>query len=368
MTSPDAVVAAVGAVIDPEIRKPLGELGMVGDVLIEGSRARVTIRLTIEACPKRSDIEAEVRRAAAGVPGITDATIEFGVLSGEERAALTSRLHGGRTVESRFGPQSLTRVVAVTSGKGGVGKSTVAANVAVALGQRGFRVGLLDADVHGFSIPAILGIEGEKPTKVDDMILPPIAFGVSVISIGMFVEPHTSVSWRGPMLHRTVNQFLTDVYFGDIDVLVCDLPPGTGDVAIAFGQAVPHADVIVATTPQRGASDVAERSGLLARQLGQRVIGVIECMSDWVDEDGVEHRLFGSGGGDVVAERLGVPLMGRVPLSDAVSRSGDLGTPIVVAEPNHVVSRVMSQIAASIAETSLPRVGSTLPLRITPTA
>lgn len=329
MTSPDDIATAVGAVVDPELRRPLAELGMVGAVSVDGATATVEIRLTIAACPKQSQIEDSVRSAAQSA-GAESVTVAFSVMGDDERKALTDRLHGGRSPEDRFGPNSLTRVIAVTSGKGGVGKSTVAANLAVALAKRGQKVGLLDADVFGFSIPGLLGIEGEKPTKVGEMILPPVAHDVSVISIGMFVEPHTPVSWRGPMLHRTVRQFLADVYYGDIDILVCDLPPGTGDVAISLGQMVPHADVLVVTTPQSTASDVAERSGLVARQLGQNVIGVVENMSDWTDADGTHHVMFGTGGGQDVANRLGVPLLGTIPLTPAVIAAGNSGEPIVM--------------------------------------
>lgn len=361
MTSPDAVRDAVGLVVDPELRRPLAELGMVGEVLVVDGAATVEVRLTIAACPKQSQIEDAVRTAALGA-GAVSATIVFGVMSDEERQALSDRIHGGRSPEDRFGPNSLTRVIAVTSGKGGVGKSTVAANVAVSLARRGYKVGLLDADVFGFSIPGLMGIEGEKPTKVADMILPPVAHDVSVISIGMFVDPHTPVSWRGPMLHRTVRQFLADVYYGDIDYLVCDLPPGTGDVAISLGQMVPHADVVVVTTPQSTASDVAERSALVARQLGQNVIGVVENMSDWTDDDGVRHEMFGTGGGRDVADRLGVPLLGEIPLTPAVIAAGNTGTPVVVAEPGDMAARVLEVVTAAIERSAKPRGNASLPL------
>lgn len=360
MTSPDAVRDAVGAVIDPELRRPLAELGMVGDVSVEGLSARVEVRLTIVNCPKQSEIESAVRAAALSA-GVTSAEILFSVMSAAERAALADRVHGGRSPEDRFGPNSLTRVIAVTSGKGGVGKSTIAANLAVSMSRQGLRVGLLDADVFGFSIPGLLGIEGEKPTKVDDMILPPIAHGVSVISIGMFVDPHTPVSWRGPMLHRTVRQFLADVYYGDIDVLICDLPPGTGDVAISLGQMVPNADVLVVTTPQSTASDVAERSGLVARQLGQRVIGVVENMSDWTGADGSLRTMFGTGGGQDVADRLGVPLLGSIPLTPAVIEAGNLGRPVVL-EADDPAAIALSSLADVVTTLSTP-IGK-IPLRI----
>ncbi|MFM6967381.1 MAG: Mrp/NBP35 family ATP-binding protein [Microbacteriaceae bacterium] len=360
MTSPDAVRNAVGAVVDPELRRPLSELGMVGDVSVDGAGATVEVRLTIAACPKQSQIEDAVRAAALGA-GVDSVTVSFGVMSDEERQALSDSIHGGRSPEDRFGLNSLTRVIAVTSGKGGVGKSTVSANLAVSLARRGLKVGLLDADVFGFSIPSLMGIEGEKPTKVADMILPPVAHDVSVISIGMFVDPHTPVSWRGPMLHRTVRQFLADVYYGDIDVLVCDLPPGTGDVAISLGQMVPHADVVVVTTPQSTASDVAERSGLVARQLGQNVIGVIENMSDWTDDDGTRHSMFGTGGGKDVADRLGVPLLGEIPLTPGVIAAGNAGTPVVL-ESGDAAATAMGAITDAIVRTAKPRGNASLPL------
>jgi len=364
MTSPEELRAAVGSVIDPELRRSLGDLGMIESAEVDGGTARVTVLLTIEACPKRSDIEAEVRAAALAVSGIEQVDLTLGVMSAEARKALSAQLHGGRKAEDRFGPKSLVRVIAVSSGKGGVGKSTVAANLAVALAARGQKVGLLDADVHGFSIPGLLGISDEKPTKVEDMILPPRAFDVGVISIGMFVDPHTPVSWRGPMMHRTINQFLSDVYFGDLDVLVCDLPPGTGDVAISLGQLVPTADVLVVTTPQTSASDIAERSGLVARQLGQRVIGVVENMSDWTDSDGVEHTMFGTGGGADVAARLAVPLFGTIPLTPSVIAAGDSGTPFSIGDPADVAVVAFNRIVDAVIESAPQRGTASIPLSV----
>ncbi|MEY4477352.1 MAG: hypothetical protein RJA31_856 [Actinomycetota bacterium] len=360
MTSPDAIRDAVGRVVDPELRRPLAELGMVGEVSVDADVASVEVRLTIATCPKQSQIEDAVRAAALDT-GVDSVSVTFGVMSDEERQALSDRIHGGRSPEDRFGPNSLTRVIAVTSGKGGVGKSTVSANLAVSLARRGLKVGLLDADVFGFSIPGLMGIEGEKPTKVADMILPPVAHDVSVISIGMFVDPHTPVSWRGPMLHRTVRQFLADVYYGDIDVLVCDLPPGTGDVAISLGQMVPHADVVVVTTPQSTASDVAERSGLVARQLGQNVIGVVENMSDWTDADENRHAMFGNGGGKDVADRLGVPLLGEIPLSPAVISAGNAGEP-VVRQSGDSAAVAIESVTDAIVKAAKPRGNASLPL------
>lgn len=364
MTSPELVREAVGAVVDPELRRTLGDLGMVDSVAVDGGTARVTVLLTIEGCPKKSDIDEAVRSAALSVDGIREVNLTLGVMSDEARKALSVSLHGGRTAEERFGAKSLTRVIAVSSGKGGVGKSTVAANLAVALADRGLSVGLLDADVHGFSIPGLLGIADEKPTKVEDMILPPRAFDVGVISIGMFVDPHTPVSWRGPMMHRTVNQFLSDVHFGDLDVLICDLPPGTGDVAISLGQLVPTADVLVVTTPQSSASDIAERSGLVARQLGQRVIGVVENMSDWTDDDGVTHTMFGNGGGADVAARLDVPLLGSIPLTPSVIAAGDSGVPFTRGDASDPAVRAFADIVDRVVESAAPRGRTSIPLSV----
>jgi ATP-binding protein involved in chromosome partitioning len=277
------------------------------------------------------------------------------------RDALTTRLRGTKTMQ--FGPDSLTNVFAISSGKGGVGKSTITANLAVALAARGLRVGLVDADVFGFSIPGILGLSrpgqpGVKPTQVGDMILPPIAHGVKVISIGMFVEGSTAVSWRGPLLHRTMQQFLTDVYFGDLDVLLLDLPPGTGDVAISLGQLLPQAQVIVVTTPQPAAAEVAERSGLVARQTGQTVIGVVENMTG---------DLFGSGGGDELAARLSVdgqsvPVLGRIPVSVALRVGGDTGAPVVLSHPDDPAAIAITELSEHLATHGRGLAGRSLPV------
>jgi len=293
----------------------------------------------------------------------------------EQRTALTEKLRGGkleRTVQ--FGPDSLTRVYAITSGKGGVGKSTVTANLAVALAGEGLRVGIVDADVHGFSIPGLLGLVHDglavKPTQVGDMILPPVIHEVKVISIGMFIDDASAaVAWRGPMLHRTIKQFLTDVYFGDLDVLLLDLPPGTGDVAISVGQLLPHAEVIVVTTPQAAAADVAERSGIVARQTGQSVYGVIENMSAMVQPDGSLLELFGSGGGAEVARRLSrgqdapVPVLAQIPLSVPLRASGDAGLPVVLQAPDDPAARVILALARRMKTRERGLAGLSLGLR-----
>ena len=339
MTSPtaDAVREALARVQDPEIRRPITELDMVRGVEVDGSRAHIELRLTIVGCPAADRIERDVREAVLGVPGVDELDLDLGVMTPAEREALVTRLRGQRRMP--FGPGTLTRVIAVTSGKGGVGKSTVTAELAVALAARGLAVGLVDADVFGFSIPGILGVPDAKPTQVGDMILPPVAHGVKVISIGMFVEDRTPVSWRGPLLHRTMQQFLTDVYFGDLDVLLLDLPPGTGDVAITLGQLLPNAEVLVVTTPQAAAAGVAERSGLLARQVGQTVVGVVENMSGGV---------FGTGGGDEVASRLEVPVLARIPLSPAVPAGGDAGAPVVLGDPADAAAASLLSLADAV--------------------
>ena len=373
----DRVRDAVGRVSDPELRRPLSELDMVRGVTAEGSDVNVEIALTIVGCPAAARIEADVRAAAESVPGVGAVSIDVGVMTPAERQALTARLRPVRGMP--FGPDSLTRVIAVTSGKGGVGKSTVTANLAVALAQRGLAVGLLDADVHGFSIPPLLGLAKDgvvvQPTRVDQLMLPPVGHGVKAISIGMFLQgadsagnPATgAVAWRGPMLHRTVQQFLTDVYFGDLDVLLLDMPPGTGDVAISVGQLLPHADVLVVTTPQAAASDVAVRSGLVARQTGQRVIGVVENMAPMTLPDGSVMDLFGSGGGASVAAALSVddaevPVLASIPLSPALRASSDAGDPVVVSHPDDAASQEITRLAERIAAQPRRLAGRKLPI------
>ncbi len=354
MTSATEVSAALARVIDPEIRRPITELDMVGDITVVDDVATIGLKLTIVGCPAADTIEHDVREAALTV--VKTVHVNVSVMSKQERAALTEKLRGGRPKTLQFGPDSLTRIYAISSGKGGVGKSTLTANLGVALAARGLRVGIVDADVFGFSIPGLLGVAGAKPTQVDDMILPPVAYGVKVISIGMFVEGNTAVSWRGPMLHRTLQQFLTDVFFGDLDVLLLDLPPGTGDIAISLGQLLPHAEVIVVTTPQVAAAEVAERSGLVARQTGQAVIGVIENMAG---------ELFGSGGGRATADRLGVPLLGSIPLSIALREGGDEGAPVVLGHPDDPAAVAIDAIAAALATRARGLSGRKLGLSVT---
>ena len=367
---------ALDRVQDPEILRPITELGMVQSVSLDAhGGADVRVLLTIAGCPAARRIENETTAAVAGVDGVEEARIDVGVMSPSERQAFITRVRGERASRpQQFGPDSLTRVLAITSGKGGVGKSSLTASLAVALAARGLSVGLIDADVFGFSIPGIMGLSHDgktaQPTRVDDMMLPPVAHGVKVISIGMFLgdaDPReTAVSWRGPMLHRTIEQFLRDVWFGDLDVLLLDLPPGTGDIAISVGQLLPQAEVVVITTPQEAAADVAVRSALVARQTGQRVLGVIENMSGMVQPDGTVFDLFGSGGGELVAKRLSsaehgeVSLLGSVPLSPLYREAGDTGNPAVLTQPEDPAAAEILRIAAALAETPRGLAGRSL--------
>lgn len=353
----DALLSALSGVNDPEIGRPITDLGMVADVAIdESGRVVATILLTISGCPMKATLTDGVTAALLAVPGVATVEVVLGVMSDEQRAALRTTLRGGAPdKEIPFAkPGSLTRVYAVASGKGGVGKSTVTVNLAASLAEQGLRVGVLDADVYGFSIPRMLGVAG-LPTQVDDMIMPPTSHGVKVISIGMFVPGNQPVVWRGPMLHRALQQFLGDVFWGDLDVLLLDLPPGTGDIAISVAQLVPTAEILVVTTPQTAAAEVAERAGAIALQTHQRIVGVIENMS-WLDlPDGSRHELFGSGGGAAVAESLTravgaqVPLLGQIPLDTRLREGGDVGTPVVLSDPDSTAAVALRGIARGLA-------------------
>lgn len=350
------LLAALATVIDPEIRRPITEIGMVRSTALDASgAATVGIDLTTQGCPLRERIVADVTAAVMGVQGVTEVKVELGVMDEEQRTALRSHLRGGKPepVIAFTQPGSLTRVYAIASGKGGVGKSTVTANLAAAMADDGLSVGVLDADIFGFSIPRMLGIAGQ-PTRIGDMLLPPIAHEVKAVSIGMFVPEGQPVVWRGPMLHRAVEQFLSDVFWGDLDVLLLDLPPGTGDIAISVAQLLPHSELVVVTTPQVAAAEVAERAGAMAVQTQQAVVGVIENMS-WLEQpDGSRLELFGSGGGQRVSERLGellgtdVPLLGQVPIDIAARTAGDAGTPVVLAAPDSPASAAFREISRGL--------------------
>ena len=334
----DQVRRALSRVIDPELRRPITDLGMVESVEIEDGVVTVGVLLTVAGCPLKDTITADTRREVGALEGVSGVEVRLGVMTDEQRAGLRARLRGGAAEpEIPFAkPGSLTRVYAVTSGKGGVGKSSVTANLAAAMAAQGLSVGVVDADIYGFSIPRMLGVE-RVPTQLDGMIVPPVAHGVKVISIGMFVEDGQPVIWRGPMLHRAVQQFLSDVFWGDLDVLLLDLPPGTGDVTISVAQFLPGAEILVVTTPQTAAAEVAERTGLIAVQTKQKVVGVIENMSYLVQPDGSHLEIFGSGGGLAVSRSLStalgyeVPLLARLPLDIALREGSDRGVPVTVA-------------------------------------
>ncbi|MDO4899274.1 P-loop NTPase [Actinomyces sp.] len=335
----DAVREALSRVIDPELRRPITDLGMVDSVEIAADGiVTVGVLLTVAGCPLRDTIQADTRKEVGSLEGVTDVRVNMGVMNDEQRAELRTRLRGGAAepVIPFTQPGNLTRIYAVTSGKGGVGKSSVTANLAAAMAAQGLGVGVVDADIYGFSIPRMLGVE-QVPTQLDGMIVPPIAHDVKVISIGMFVEEKQPVVWRGPMLHRAVQQFLTDVFWGDLDVLLLDLPPGTGDVTISVAQLLPGAEILVVTTPQTAAAEVAERTGLIASQTHQKVAGVIENMSYLPQPDGSRLEIFGSGGGRAVAASLTtalgyeVPLLAQLPLDIKLREGSDAGVPAAVA-------------------------------------
>lgn len=368
----EALNAALATVIDPELRRPITELGMLDSVEAGADgTVKVTVLLTIAGCPLRGTITKDATAALTRVPGVTGVDVDLKVMTQEQRDALKERLRGpGGARGIPFNePGSLTKVFAVASGKGGVGKSSVTVNLACSLAAKGLRVGIVDADVHGFSVPGLMGIT-QTPTRVDDMILPPVAHGVKVISIGMFVSGNQPVAWRGPMLHRALEQFLTDVYFGDLDALFLDLPPGTGDIAISVAQLLPKAEILVVTTPQTAAADVAERAGAIATQTGQTVAGVVENMSFLELPDGGTMELFGSGGGTVLAERLSatmgstVPLLGQIPLDIRLREGGDAGRPVVLAAPESAAAAALEDIAGKLY--SRPRGLSGLSLGIQP--
>ena len=359
--TPEAVTAALGTVLDPEIKKPLTDLGMVKSVQVGASGAvRVEIYLTVSGCPMKDTIRGLVNAAVGRLEGVTSVEVGLDVMSEEQRKELSTKLRGDRPVRDIpfAAPGSLTRVYAVASGKGGVGKSTVTVNLAVAMAQQGLSVGVLDADIYGFSVPRMLGAHG-RPTQVEDMIMPPQAHGVRVISIAMFTRDNAPVVWRGPMLHRALQQFLADVYWGDLDVLLMDLPPGTGDIAISLAQLVPSSEILVVTTPQTAAREVAERAGSIATQTHQNVVGVVENMAAMTLPDGTLLDLFGSGGGAMVAEGLSrtlghdVPLLGSIPLDPRVRQGSDDGLPLVLTEPDSEAAKALRGVAERL--TGRPR-------------
>jgi ATP-binding protein involved in chromosome partitioning len=352
-TTEQAVQAALATVDDPEIHRPITELGMVKSVVVlADGRAKIGVYLTVAGCPMRDTITKRVTAAVSAVEGITAVDVELDVMNDEQRTQLRRGLRGdaAEPVIPFSQPGSLTRVYCVASGKGGVGKSSVTVNLAAAMAAKGLSVGVVDADIYGHSVPRMLGTSA-RPTKVENMIMPPQSHGVKVISIGMFTPGNDAVVWRGPMLHRALQQFLADVFWGDLDVLLLDLPPGTGDIAISTAQLVPNAELLVVTTPQMAAAEVAERAGSIALQTRQRLAGVVENMS-WMElPDGTRMEVFGAGGGQTVADSLTrtlgapVPLLGQVPLETRLRECGDSGTPIVLAEPESPAAVALRGVA-----------------------
>ncbi|MCM1012119.1 Mrp/NBP35 family ATP-binding protein [Brevibacterium sp. XM4083] len=365
----DAVREALTTVIDPEIRRNIVDLDMVSDIAVNGGTVTVTVLLTISGCPLKDTITRDTEAAVGRLDGVTEVVVELGTMTPEQRTAMREKLQGpGGTREVPFAkPESLTKVYAVASGKGGVGKSSVTANLAAALAAKGLRVGLVDADIYGFSIPTMLGLSGQ-PTRVDDMIIPQVAHDVKVMSIGMFVPGNQAVVWRGPMLHRALQQFLTDVFWGDLDILLLDLPPGTGDIAISVAQLLPSSELLVVTTPQQASAQVAERAGAIATQTNQPIAGVIENMS-WMElPDGTRMDVFGTGGGETVAANLAattnteVELLTQIPLDTLVREGSDAGTPVVLSRPDSPAAQAFDSLADRLAQRSRGLSGRSLGL------
>lgn len=368
-----AVREALSRVEDPEIGRPITELDMVKSVAIDGNDVSVEIYLTIAGCPMKNTIEANTRAVLEDIEGVGNVSVTMDAMSDEQRRALKQKLRGGQAEpEIPFAkPESTTRVFAVASGKGGVGKSSTTVNLAAALSAKGLKVGIVDADIYGHSVPGLLGSTA-GPTVIDDeMLLPPISHGIKHISIGQFVEGNAPVVWRGPMLHRALQQFLADVFWGDLDVLLLDLPPGTGDVALSVAQLIPNAELLIVTTPQAAAAEVAERAGSISQQTRQRVVGVIENMGAMMLPDGSTMDIFGTGGGKVVAERLStilgyeVPVLAEVPLDPALRTGGDAGEPIITAAPDSPSAKAIKQLADKLAIRNDSLVGKTLGLGVT---
>jgi ATP-binding protein involved in chromosome partitioning len=366
------VIEALRPVDDPELHRSIVDLGMVKQVTIDGGRVGVLIALTVPGCPLRAEITERVTNALMPVEGVEDVAVDMTVMTDQEREAVRATMGGGGGGNAGGGhaghahaqggreialaaPDAKTRVLGISSGKGGVGKSSITVNTAIALARKGHQVAVLDADVYGFSIPKMLGID-QEPVVIDDMIVPPVAHGVSVISIGFFVGEDQPVIWRGPMLHKTLEQFLSDVYWGEPDFLLVDMPPGTGDIAISMAQYLPKAETYVVTTPQAAAQRVAQRTALMARKLNLPVSGVIENMSWFTGDDGKRYELFGSGGGEELARQLEVPLVGQVPLVPALRQGGDEGVPVTVADPDGEAAQAFEVIADHIVANGPKRV------------
>lgn len=367
----ESITTALSAVNDPEIKRPITDLGMVDEIAIDGAAVRVRILLTVAGCPMKETLTRDVTAAVARLDGVESVEVDLGVMSSEQRQGLQDVLRDGRTErEIPFAKaDSLTKIYAIASGKGGVGKSSVTVNLALAMAHQGLKVGVVDADIYGHSVPDMLGVGDARPTQVEDMIMPVPVRGLKVMSVGM-LKPRRDqvVAWRGPMLDRALVQMLSDVYWGDLDALLLDLPPGTGDVAISLGQHLPNAEVVVVTTPQQAAATVAERAGTMASMMHQRVVGVVENMSYLDLPNGDRMEIFGSGGAQRVAEALSgrfgydVPVLGQVPLDERVRISGDDGTPIVESDPDSAAGKALISVAEKLSGRSRGLAGMQLGL------
>jgi ATP-binding protein involved in chromosome partitioning len=370
VTTEAQVREALRSVLDPEIGRPIEDIGMLQGIEVDGSLVRVQVLITIEGCPLKDRITNDVTNAVMPLEGVERVDVGLSPMSEQQRSELVGKLRGATAPQAQktFFTNSDTTVIAVASGKGGVGKSSVTVNLACAMAAEGHRVGILDADVWGFSVPRMMGVTG-KPVGFNDMILPLEAHGVRIISMGFFVPEETPVIWRGPMLHKAIEQFLGDVYWGDLDFLLADLPPGTGDVSISLASFLPGAQMLVVTTPQEAARKVAERAGKMAERTNLRPIGVIENMSWFVcPHCGERTSIFGDGGGQEAANTLSVPLFGQVPIEPALREGGDIGVPIVVRDPDSPAGSVLREAARSIAQATRTKVGKPLPLMAMPGA
>lgn len=362
---------ALSKVIDPELRRSITELGMVEKAELIGSKADVKVLLTIAGCPMRDQLTKDIQSALATLPEVKEVALEFGVMNEVQREKVREIVRGGRAKEIPFArPDSLTRVIGISSGKGGVGKSSLTTNLAIAVAKQGMRVGVLDADVYGHSIPRLLGLIGQRPTAIDDMFIPLENHGVKCVSMEMFKPDRAdAVAYRGPILHKVLTQLLTDAFWGDLDFLFLDLPPGTGDLAISLGQLIPGSELIVVTTPQVAAAEVAERSGRIAHQMKQQIIGVIENMSAFpCPKCGEPIELFGTGGGEATAERLSqlvgaeIPVLGHIPFSQALRNGGDGGQPVVISAIDDPAAKAINDIAMNLTQRKRSLVG--VPLKL----
>jgi ATP-binding protein involved in chromosome partitioning len=369
MATTDQVMQALATVNDPEIGRPITELDMVADVRIDARTVTVHVLLTVPGCPLKDRINRDVSAAVRTLGDVDEVEIIFGTMTEQQRAAVAQKVRGstdpaGQPVIPFNDIDSRTKVLAIASGKGGVGKSSITVNLAVALAQQGYDVGILDADIWGYSIPRMLGVSG-RPVAFNNMVMPLQGNGVKVISIGFFLDAEKPVIWRGPMLHRALQQFLADVHWGDLDFLLCDLPPGTGDIAISLAQMLPKADMLVVTTPQPAAQRVALRAGQTTAQTGMRVSGVIENMATFIAPDtGKEYRIFGEGGGELLARELNTELLGSIPIDPRLRAGCDHGLPLVLGDPNSPAAVRLRDIAQRLGKRSASLVGRPLPLAI----